>query len=91
MAPYDRRELFPGHLCRAGQTLTIGPHDRREIFTELEAYCRCYHSPESISRHRSRSRLAVPPDSSQEMTLADPAMSAEDQSDEFSADAPPTA
>jgi hypothetical protein len=60
MASYDRRDLFPRHLCRAGQTLTIAPHDRREIFTELESFCRCYHSPESISRYRSRSGLAVP-------------------------------
>jgi hypothetical protein len=53
----ERRELFPHDVRRAGQTLTIAPGDRREIFTELEHFCRYYHSPESISRHWSRSRL----------------------------------
>jgi hypothetical protein len=57
VAFHDRREIIPRHLRRDGQTLTIAPFDRREIFTELEAYCRCYHSPEAISRHRSRLRL----------------------------------
>jgi hypothetical protein len=86
MAPYNRRDLYPRHLCRAGQTLTIAPHDRREIFTELEAYCRCYHSPESISRHRSRSRLKVSQDKSVSTDLA---ISEDGQSEGLGDDAPP--
>jgi hypothetical protein len=89
MTSHDRRELFPRHLRRAGDTLTIARHDRREIFTELEEFCRCYHTPRSISRHRSRCRLTFLQDFSQEPTLTDPAMSAEGKSDEFSDDAPP--
>jgi len=59
LAFHDRREIFPRSFRLAGQTLTIAPGDRREIFTELEEFCRCFHNPASLSRHRSRCRLAV--------------------------------
>jgi hypothetical protein len=89
MPSYDRREIFPSHLRRAGQTLTSASRDRREVFTELEIFCRCYHDAASISRHRSRSGLTVPQHSRQEPISTDPAMSADGHPDEFSADAPP--
>ncbi len=89
MPSYDRRELLPSHLRRAGQTLTIALGDRREVFTELESFCRCYHDAASISRHRSRSRLTVPQHSRQEPISTDHAMSADGQPDEFKGDASP--
>ncbi len=85
----ERRELFPRDVQRAGQTSTIAPGDRREIFTELEHFCRYYHSPAAISRHRSRSRLAVWQDLRYEPASADPIMLADEQSNEFRGDAPP--
>ncbi len=89
MPTFERREIIPCHRRLAGQTLTLAPFDRREIYTELDYFCRCYHSPEAISRHRGRSRLAVRQDCQREPRSADLTMSGDEQSHEFSGDALP--
>jgi hypothetical protein len=55
--PSERREIIPRDRRRGPIVLTLGPYDRREVYTYLDCFCRCYHTALALSRYRSRCRL----------------------------------